>query len=59
MFRKTHKTFRFHLYVFEREESNGDKNAELASTVDLENPDQPPVREVFEGIVMIVSQILS
>ena len=31
----------------------------LASTVDLENPDQLPVKEVFEGILMIMSQILS
>ena len=29
------------------------------STVDLENPDQLPVKEVFEGILMSVSQILS
>ena len=31
----------------------------IASTADLENSDQLPVKEVFEGIVMIVSQILS
>ena len=41
------------------EESNNDKHTELASTVDLENPDQLPVKEIFEGITMIVSQILS
>ena len=38
-------------------ESNGDKHTKLASTVDLENPDQLPVKEVFEGIPIIVSQI--
>ena len=59
--RKTQKTsnFRAHLYVFEVEESNSDKHTELVSSVDLENPDQLPVKEVFEDIVMIVSQILS
>ena len=51
--------FRAHFHVFESKESNGDKLTELASTVDLENPDQLPVKEVFEGILMIVSQILS
>ena len=58
--RKTQKTsnFRAHLYVFKGDKSNGDKHAELASIVDLENPDQLPVIEVFEGIVMIVSQML-
>ena len=44
---------------FDGGESNGDKHTELASSVDLENPDQLPVKEVFEHIVMIVSQILS
>ena len=34
-------------------------STELASSVDLKNPDQLPVKEVFEDIVMIVSQILS
>ena len=59
--KKTQKTsnFRAHLYVFEGGESNGDKHTELASLVDLENPDQLPVKEVFEDIVMIVSQKLS
>ena len=52
-------SFRALLYVFEGEESNGDKHTALASTVDLENPDQLPVKEVFEGMVMIMSQILS
>ena len=58
---KTQKTsnFRAHFYVFEGKESNGDKHTELASTVDLENPDQLPVKEIFEGILMIVSQLLS
>ena len=32
---------------------------ELASSVDLKNPDQLPVKEVFEDRGMIVSQILS
>ena len=60
-FTKTQKAlnFRAHLYVFEDKESNGDKHTELASTVNLENPDQLPVKEVFEGTLMIVSQILS
>ena len=60
-FRKTQKTsnLRAHLYVFEGEESNGDKHTELASSFDLEIPDQLPVKKVYEGIVMIVSQILS
>ena len=60
-FRKTQKTSNFIalLYVFEGEESNGDKNTALASTVDLENPDQLPVKDVFEGMVMSMSQILS
>ena len=58
-FRKINSNFRAHLYVFEGDESDRDKHTELASTVDLENPDQLPVKEVFEGIVMIVSQILS
>ena len=59
--RKTQKTsnFRAHLYVFEGEESNGDKHTELASSIDLKNPDQLPVKEAFEDIVMIVSQKLS
>ena len=59
--RKTKKTsnFRAHLYIFEGEESNGDKHTELASSVGLENSDQLPVKEVLEDIVMIVSQILS
>ena len=35
--------------------SNGDKHAELASVVDFKNPDQLPVKEIFEGILMIVS----
>ena len=58
---KTQKAsnFKAHLYVFKGGESNGDKHTELASSVDLENPDQLPVKEVFEDIVMIVSQILS
>ena len=58
---KTQKAsnFKAHLYVFEGGESNGDKHTELASSVDLENPDQLPVKEVFEDRVMIVSQILS
>ena len=56
---KRTSNFRAHLYVFEGKESNGDKHTTLASTVDLENPDQLPVKEVFEGILMIVSQILS
>ena len=57
--RETQKTsnFKAHLYVFEGED--GDKHTELASTFDLENPYQLPVKEVFEGIVMIVSKILS
>ena len=38
-------------------ESNGDKHTQLASLVDLVNPNQLPVKEVFEDIVMIVSQI--
>ena len=45
-------------YVFEGEESNGDKHTELASSVDLENPDQLPVKKVFDDAVMVVSQIL-
>ena len=40
-------------------ESNGDKHTDLASTVALENLDQLPVKEVFGGILMIVSQLLS
>ena len=59
--KKTQRTsnFRAHLYVFEGGESKGDKHTELASSVDLENPDQLPVKEVFEDIMMIVSQILN
>ena len=34
-------------FVFEGKESNGDKHTELASTFDLENPDQRSVKEVF------------
>ena len=56
---KKTSNFRALLYVFEGEESNGDKHTALASTVHLENPDQLPVKEVFEGMVMIMSQILS
>ena len=57
----TQKTSNFKalLYAFEGKKSNGDKQTSLASTVDLENPDQLPVKEVFEGILMIMSQILS
>ena len=53
--RKHKKTsnFRAHIYVFDGKESNGDKHIELASTVDLENPDLLPVKEIFEGILMI------
>ena len=56
--RKT-SNFRALLYVFGGEESNGDKQIVLASTVDLENPDLLPVKEVFEDMVMIMSQLLS
>ena len=42
-------------YVFEGKESNGDNRKELTSIVDLKNPDQVPVKEVFEGILLIVS----
>ena len=58
LLRKLRKTssFRAHLYVFEGgKESNGDKHTELASAVDLESPDQLPVKEAFESILMIVS----
>ena len=60
-FTKTQKKskFRAHFHVFECEESNVDKHKELASTVDLKNSDQLPVKEVFGGILMIGSQILS
>ena len=45
--------FKTHLYVFEgNKSSNGDKHTELASTVDLENLDQLPVTEVFEGMCL-------
>ena len=54
---KTQKTsnFRARIYVFEDKESNGSKHTELASTVDLKNPDPLPVKEVFESILMIGS----
>ena len=51
--------FRAYLYILEGKESNSDKHTDLASTVALENLDQLPVKEVFEGILMIVSQLLS
>ena len=50
--------FRARIHNFEGKESNDDKNTELASTVDLENPDPLPVKEVYEGM-MIGSQLLS
>ena len=50
-FTKTQKTsnFRAQLCVFEGKESYGEKYIELASTVDLENPDQLPVKEVLRA----------
>ena len=51
--------FRAYLYVLKDKESNGDKRTDLASTIVLENLDQLPVKEVFEGILMIMSQLLS
>ena len=58
IFLRKHKqtpNFRAHLYVLEGKESNGDKHTELAIAVDLENPDQLPVKEEFDCVVMIVS----
>ena len=51
--------FGAHLYILKGKESNGDKHTDLASTVALEKLDQLPVKEVFQGILMIVSQLLS
>ena len=60
-FKKSQKKSNFsaHLYILAGKESNGDKHTDLASTVALENLDQLPVKEVFEGTLMIVSQLIS
>ena len=56
---KIHQILELTFMFSKSKKSNGDKHTELASTVDLENQDQLPVKEVFEGILMIVSQLLS
>ena len=48
--------FKAQQYGVEGKESNDDKHTELARTVDLKNPDQLPVKEIFESIL---SHILS